>query len=78
MESRNAKLKVIVDTAKVLLGVTYVTVEMVVDMLNNLKGALFQHDIDQVKMGCGGLAVFWGVEVSRDLLFYLICLVVQN
>ena len=47
MESRNASLKVIVETAKEIFGVTDVTVEMVVDMLNNPKGGVFQNNIDR-------------------------------
>jgi hypothetical protein len=35
-----------VEKAKEILGVTDVTVEMVVDMLNNPKGGMFQHDTD--------------------------------
>jgi hypothetical protein len=54
VESINTRLKVIVEMAKEILGLTDVTVEMVVDMLNNPKGGVFQHDIDLVLWGWGG------------------------
>ena len=41
MESRNARMKVIVEMAKEILWVTYVTVKMAADMLNTPKGGLF-------------------------------------
>jgi hypothetical protein len=44
VESRNARSKVIVEKAKEILGVTDVTVEMVVDMLNNPKGGVIYND----------------------------------
>ena len=45
VESRNYRLKVVVETTKEILGVTDVNVEMVVNMLNNPKRGVFQHDI---------------------------------
>ena len=66
MESRNASLKVIVETAKEILGVSDVTVEMVVDMLNNSKGGVFHHDIDKVEWGWEGF-LWEGVVEVRDL-----------